>query len=80
MFEWPKESFLDSAADKAVALFDLTVGLRVSHQGVAYVDSQVFTEFLELLGGEVRPIVRDDAVWYSKVVDNRLEELDSAGS
>ena len=41
MFEWPKESLLDSAADEPVGLFDLTVGLWMSYGGIAYIDSQV---------------------------------------
>ena len=80
LFEWPEEPLLDSAADEAVGLFDLTVGLWMSYGGITYVDSQVFAETLELLRGEVRSIVRDDAVWHSEAIDNGLEELDGTGS
>ena len=80
LFEWPEESLLDSAADEPVGFFDLTVGLWMCYGGITYVDSQILAEFLELLGCEVRPIVRDDAMWYSEAIDDGFEELDCAVS
>ena len=76
--KWPEESLLDFTTDDAVGLFDLTVGLWMSYGGIAYVDSQVLAETLELLRGEVRSIVRDDAVWHTKPVHYGIEELDDS--
>jgi hypothetical protein len=76
VFERSKELLLQAGADKPIGFFDLAVGLGMCHRRILDLDAELFGEVLKLARGEIRAVVRDDAVRYSVSVDDGLEELD----
>ena len=55
-------------------MLDLPIRVLVRYGSLIDVDVIFIAELEELLPGELRAIVRDNGVWYSKVMDDIKEE------
>jgi hypothetical protein len=55
-------------------MLNLPVRARVRHDGPVNMDVTVITEPEEFLPCELRVVVHDDGVWYSKALDDVMEE------
>jgi hypothetical protein len=62
--------------DHSIRSFTLPVGVLVSDRRPVNPDPVSVNELQELLAYEVGPIVCDDGVWHTELVDNVKEELD----
>jgi hypothetical protein len=71
VFERSKELLLQAGAHEPVGF-----GLGMCHRRVLDLDAGLFGEVLKLARGEIRAVVRDDAVRHSVPVDDGLKELD----
>jgi len=60
--------------DHAIGTIHLTVGLWMSHCCPVHTYVVSVAEIQELSIGELRIVIRDNGVWYSKSVDNICEE------
>ena len=65
-----------SLEDYAIGTLDLTVSSWMSNQGPVDSNAISITEVQELLPGEVSPMVSDDAVRNTELVDDVEEEFD----
>ena len=68
---WPK-----SLEDHAIGTLDLTISTWMSDRGLVDPDAVSITEVQELLPGEVSPVVRDDTIRNTELVDDVEEEFD----
>ena len=69
-------SGLESPQDLYVGMFGLVVAPRVCHRSVAYLCSKVSTICFEEIAGELRTVVRDDAIRHPKPAHEALDEFD----
>ena len=76
LIESIEDAWLKSLEDHAIGTLDLTVSTWMSDRGPVDPDAVSITEVLELLPGEVSPVVSDDTVRNTESVDDVEEEFD----
>ena len=76
LVESVEDAWLKSLEDHAIGMLDLTVSTWMFDRGPDEPDVISITEVQELLPGEVSPVVSDDTVRNTEMVDDVKEELD----
>ena len=71
-----EDARLESLEDHAVGVFDLTVSSWMSDRSPIDSDAVSIAEVLELLLGEVSPVVSDDTIRNAESIDEVEEEFD----
>ena len=71
-----EDACLESLEDHAVGAFDLTVSSWMSDRSLTDSDAVSIAEVLELLPGEVSPVVSDNTVRNTESIDDVEEEFD----
>ena len=73
--EWCDDPWLQALHNQLVSFFDLSVGLRVCHPHIVYVDPPLVTKIFEHQSGEVGPIISVDVVRDVDAVDEARDEF-----